>query len=324
MSDNSTSGHSKRLNILFLGGGKRVSIGRKLIDAARRATGAEPRLYSYELDEACPIAAIASVIRGVRWIDISRRIDILCDVVDRYDIDIVIPFVDPAVEIAARLRECRPGVFVPGGDARVASLMFDKIEADKAFRSLGLPLPDLQPGCPVIAKPRFGSASQGILFFGPDDPIPHHVSSGDYLLQRNIISREEITVDCYVSQSGEILVISPRLRLQVAGGEVIDTLTISSPAIDDMSRHIINGIGLRGAVTIQFINDLDNPSSPMVMEVNPRLGGGVVASVRAGADIPSLIIAESLHRDLAPQFPEPGIRVVRYLDEVVVDGSSAL
>lgn len=308
----------KKLNILFLGGGKRVSVGRMLMDAAQRVTGTAPHLYSYELDPACPIASIATVIRGVRWVDISNRIDILCDVIDRYDIDIVIPFVDPAVEIAARLRDCRPSVFVPVGDAATAAAMFDKIEADRIFRNLGMPLPDLTDGCHVIAKPRRGSASQGILTFRPGETLPGYVTSGDYLLQRNILSREEITVDCYVSQQGDILAVSPRVRLAVSGGEVIDTLTVYSPAIDSLCRRLIEGIGLRGAVTIQFITDLDDPANPMVMEINPRLGGGVVASVRAGADIPSLIIGEALGREQSPQPARPGVRVVRYLEEVVV------
>jgi len=32
----------------------------------------------------------------------------------------------------------------------------------------------------------------------------------------------------------------------------------------------------------------------MIMEINPRLGGGAVAAVHAGADIPAMIISEAL------------------------------
>ena len=53
------------------------------------------------------------------------------------------------------------------------------------------------------------------------------------------------------------------------------------------------------------------------MEINPRLGGGAVCSVHAGADIPGMILDEAMgvtcHR--APY--RPGTEIARYLQEVV-------
>ncbi len=308
----------KQLNILFLGGARRVSVGRMLIDAATKTTGIAPQLYSYELAESCPISSIAKVIVGLRWIDpgLSNH---LCGVIDRYNIDIVVPFVDPAVAVAARLKELRPQIFAPVCDARLAEIMFDKVKADALFRSLSMPLPVVCNGYPVIAKPRYGSASKGIITFKAGEELPPDVTSGDYLLQRYVISREEVTVDCYVTQSGEIITISPRVRLEVIGGEVVDTMTIDAPQIVSLSRDLIVGAGLRGTVTLQFIIDLDSPPHAMVMEVNPRLGGGVVCSVHAGADIPAMIIDEALSRTLTPMTPRQGVRIARYLQETVVN-----
>ena len=56
------------VNIMFLGGAKRVSMGRMLI-AAGAQLGMEVNLFSYELSREVPVAEIATVIIGRRWND---------------------------------------------------------------------------------------------------------------------------------------------------------------------------------------------------------------------------------------------------------------
>ena len=76
-----------------------------------------------------------------------------------------------------------------------------------------------------------------------------------------------------------------------------------------------------GAVTVQLIHDLDCPGRLLVMEINPRLGGGAVCTVAAGCDIPAMIISEALGFAVDAAEPRPGVRICRYMQEVVfVDG----
>ena len=94
------------------------------------------------------------------------------------------------------------------------------------------------------------------------------------------------------------------------------TETVDDPEITALARRTLEATGLVGAVTVQMLRDLDTDRL-MLMEINPRLGGGAVCSVAAGADIPSLILREVL--DLPPVEPhwQPGVQIARYLDEVV-------
>ena len=71
-----------------------------------------------------------------------------------------------------------------------------------------------------------------------------------------------------------------------------------------------------GAVTVQMMRDLDT-NRLMLMEINPRMGGGAVCSVAAGADIPSLILREVLDLPPVEQHWQAGVQIARYLDEVV-------
>lgn len=313
---------SKTINILFLGGAKRVSMARMFKDAAR-SFGLQAEIFSYEIDRCVPIACEATVVEGCRWTD-SDILERLDDTVERLHIDIIVPFVDGAVAVAAAYAASYPGkVFVPTGSADKAELMFDKVRAAAAFEDAGLPVPTTyHPGDPsmrLIAKPRHGSASKGIIEICSVEELDRVLfRADDYLIQERIDHREELTVDCYVSvETGEPLIISPRRRNATVGGEASDTMTVDSPEAVELARRVLSALDLRGAVTVQLISDLDCSGRLLVMEVNPRLGGGAVCSVIAGADIPSLIIAESLHLTLAPMQARPDVRICRYMQEVV-------
>lgn len=56
----------------------------------------------------------------------------------------------------------------------------------------------------------------------------------------------------------------------------------------------------------------------MLMEINPRLGGGVVCSVHAGADIPSMILKEAVGLPIeAVANIKAGTMICRYFEEAV-------
>lgn len=312
----------KTMNILFLGGAKRVGMARLLVESGRERD-IDVRIFGYELCRECALAVVASdIVEGRRWSDpsIYAHID---SVVAEYSIEIIVPFVDGAVGVAAEYaaRYPRRNVFVPAPPRELAEKMFDKIASAAIFDAAGLPIPaTYRPGEPwshLIAKPRYGSASKGIEKIDSEEDIRRIASCNDeYLIQERIDNRREITVDCYASvRNGDILCVSPRLRLETSGGEVVRTVTVDCPDAADIARRAIETIGLRGAVTVQVIHDIDTDRY-MIMEINPRLGGGAVASVYAGAGITGCILDEALGRPLSTTKPTPNVLTVRYLQDV--------
>lgn len=321
-----------KIGILFLGGAKRVSMGQKFIAAAKEL-GMEADLFSYELTPEVPIAAISRVIVGRKWSDPSV-LEHLHECVQSYGIDLIVPFVDGAVAVAARYCATYNDAWAPVSDEALSSAMFDKIAADRLFRSHGLPVPDAKE-FPLIAKPRFGSASKGIkIVNNPVELAATRISSDDYLVQEYISPREEITVDCYVAASGEVVAAVPRLRLETQGGEASVTETFADTEIESLASRTLKTLNLRGAVTIQMLRrpgDRDksykdsrkNPKAaeraPMLMEINPRLGGGAVCSVCAGANLPEYILRDCLQLSQSPAKWKSGIRICRYFAEVCFD-----
>lgn len=309
-----------RINILMLGGAKRVEITR-LLKRAALAEGLECHVTAYELDAHSPIALEGDAVEGLRWSDPGLKNELMDTVVDR-DIDIILPFVDPAVGIAAEVA-ARTAVFTPTSPKKLTDRMFDKVAAAEFFERHGIAIPatytDGASCGKLIAKPRYGSASKGIVLIDSLPKLYELRSRGadKYLIQERIDHREELTVDCYVGMAtGEILAVSPRLRAEVSGGEVVRTETVDDPAAVALAKQVLTAGGLRGAVTVQLIRDLDT-GRLMVMEVNPRLGGGVTASIHAGADIASLIVRDSRGLTLSPVAATPGVETVRYLADVV-------
>ena len=286
---------------MMLGGARRVSMA-ELFKRSGERIGREVNIISYELMEQVPIALVGKVVVGLRWSDPNVVSDIV-RVAKEYEVDIILPFVSGAIEIASKVRHHLPEVFIPVGDFETSRKMFDKIEAAKAFDKAGIPIPKtytaLTAKMPAIAKPRKGSASRGIKIFHTLDELMQLENLSDYLVQEYIENKDEYTVDCYVSQKGEILTVVPRVRLEVMGGEVTRTITCRNSALDKLSRQVIEIFKLRGPITLQFLHDLDR-NRYLLMEVNPRLGGGVVCSIYAGAPITDYIIDESRGITLQP------------------------
>lgn len=291
----------KTINILMLGGARRVSMAEQLIRSGQRM-GAEVKIISYELMREVPIAIIAEVIIGLKWSD-PKVVDDICRICKEKEINIVLPFVDGAIEIAARCKELLPDVFIPVIEPGLAEKMFDKVEAAKLFRDGNFEIPltynAINAELPAIAKPRHGSASRGIKIFNNMDELMHLENLQEYLVQEFIENNREYTIDCYISQEGEILTTVPRIRLEVMGGEVTRSMTVREDELIRLSREVVEYFGFRGPVTLQFLEDMDRQRF-LLMEINPRLGGGVLCSIFAGAPITDYIIREAMGMKVNP------------------------
>ena len=309
----------QKLVVLMLGGARRVSLA-ELLKRSGKRIGYEVEIISYELLKEVPISLEGEVVVGLRWTDPAVGED-LERVVREKGVNVILPFIGGAIEIASICKDKMPDVFVPVSDFEVTSALFDKVEAARAFEKAGLPIPltysVLSAEMPAIVKPRKGGSSRGIHIFRNIEDLMHLENLGDYIIQEYIEHNEEYTVDCYVSQAGETLVTVPRRRLEIMGGEVTRTVTCRNEALEELSRQVIDKFMLRGPATLQFLHDLDNDRY-LLMEVNPRLGGGVICSIYAGAPITDYILKEAVGATVSPCSDwAPGTLMARYQKEAI-------
>jgi carbamoyl-phosphate synthase large subunit len=305
----------QQLNILFLGGAKRVSMAEYFIEAGKKQ-GIEVGIFSYELNHEVPIREVARIIEGKKWADSLPH---LKEVISEFQISAVIPFVDPATLIASRLKEEITGLFCPVSQETVCLRFFSKILANNWCLENNIPVPVSVAGrFPKIAKPDTGSASQGIVVLNSEVDLQKLTNPNEFLIQQ-FIDATEYTVDAYRSLSqGNINYLVPRIRLETQGGEAIKARTVKHSRIEELSREIIEKADLRGAITLQFLEEKGS-GEIYFMEVNPRYGGGVVTSYGAGVDIAGLFIAD-LNGQFIPEKTDwkDGLTMLRRYKEIFI------
>lgn len=122
------------------------------------------RLSATSLLKEVPISLEGKVIVGLKWDD-PDVVDDLERVIKENNVNIVLPFLGGAIEIASILKERLPEVFVPVSDFLVTSALFDKVEAAKASEKAKLPIPltysVLSAEMLTIVKPRKGARREG-------------------------------------------------------------------------------------------------------------------------------------------------------------------
>jgi carbamoyl-phosphate synthase large subunit len=282
--------------VLFLGAGKRLSL-LEAFQRGAREEGVELTLVSVELGTRVPIAAVAEVVVGPSFSD--PAIDgYLADLVAARRPDLIIPNMDSATVALSRVkgRLDSLGAWSVVSSHELCVAMEDKARAESWFRSKGFRVPE-NSGYPRILKRRKGFSSRGQVVVSSDAERTDFLRGKealDYFEQR-FVEGPEYTVDAYVSRSGRLVGALSRRRLKVLDGEVEESLSERKPQILEMTRSLFSEPGWEGPLTAQFIEAEDGP---VLIEVNPRFGGGVTHAIHCGLDFTRWLIREKLGRSL--------------------------
>lgn len=290
----------ENINILFVGGAKRLSLAERFIDAGKKI-GKNINIFSYELTKEVPICSIATVIEGLLFKD-PKIIEHLLKTLNDYDIDIVFPNVDPAISILAQLKQQikEKNKMILVSPKNICDIFFNKKTANKWFVENGINVPENSTNTfPIIAKPIEGSASRGIKIIKNQIDFKQFCNEQkieNYLIQKYIES-DQYTVDCYIStQNNKILAVVPRKRLEVIDGEVSKSITVYDQQLIEISKQIIKKANFQGPINIQFLKE-KNTQKIYLMEINPRFGGGVINSIEAGVNMPLMVLNDYLQKE---------------------------
>jgi carbamoyl-phosphate synthase large subunit len=309
----------KIISVLFLGGGKRVSLAKVFCNVGE-IIDTKVELYAYEIDLQQPISIMAEIIEGKEWDAPDVANDIL-KIVYENKIDIIVSNVDPATVIHSSLRSiCEAAAF--SSNEKIVEICLSKIKFQKYCENNNIRIIPLavEDEYPIFGKPSLGSASVGAkLIKSKYEKSIIQSSSEEYIYQK-YIKGVEYTVDAYVSRDKKICGISPRIRILTVGGESVISKIIHDTEIVNCSKKIIEKMELIGPITLQYIRE-QSSNILYLMEVNPRYGGGVLASIKSGYNFPLMMMQEVL--GIAPDFVEKGENIImkRYYQEVFYETS---
>lgn len=252
------------------------------------------------------------------------------DIATRYGVDVIIPTIDPEIEVYAKNRDlfAAHGIDVWVSTPEVSRLGWDKWELYRWLREQGLPtvdtvqisdLPMAGLQGPVVAKPRSGSAGIGVLIAdSTEDLDPSKLDIG-YIVQSRAPG-VEVTVDFAVGGDGRVLGIVPRRRIEVRGGEVSKGVTVDYPAVIETARAVAERLpGAYGALNVQVFYD-PSTEDVKVIEINPRFGGGYPLTHLAGANFIDALLRSARGEKFEELKWSSGTLLLRYDSEVTVHG----
>jgi len=172
---------------------------------------------------------------------------------------------------------------------------------------------------PCFLKPWDGSASRGnaivnnskeLLFFAKRIPNP---------IVQEFVKGTEYTCDVYVDFGMKVRCVVPRKRIEVRAGEVSKGQIVKNPYIMSEAARLIEALGAGpGVITLQLFLASGRQTKVKFIEINPRFGGGVPLSIKAGANFPKWIFQELLSKKTHIRFDgfKDNLIMLRYDGEV--------
>ncbi len=118
------------------------------------------------------------------------------------------------------------------------------------------------------------------------------------LLVTEYLPGDEYSVDC-VANKGKALLVVPRLRQKMINGISVQGRFEKDEAIIAYCTQIIEAIGLHGNIGIQVKRNANG--QPLLLEINPRVQGTIVAGLGAGVNLPVLAIKNEMGLPLAEE-----------------------
>ena len=170
---------------------------------------------------------------------------------------------------------------------------------------------------PVFLKPWDGYASRGravarnreeLLFYAKRVPNP---------ICQEYVEGTEHTCDVYVDFGMRVRCVVPRKRVEVRAGEVSKGQVVKDLRIMTEAAKVVEALGAGpGVITIQLFVTPDDTLK--FIEINPRFGGGVPLSIKAGANFPKWILQEVISEEPRIRFDgfRDGLIMLRYDSEV--------
>ncbi len=309
------------MTILFTCVGRRVSLLGAFRRAARRL-GFRPRLLGTETTKLS--SAFQSCDRGfiVRPTTDPRYIGQILSIVRANRVSLLVPTVDLDLKILA---ENKPALAAIGcralvSDPQVVQICQDKRKTYRFLVDNGFDTPvttsireamaKARIKWPCFLKPWDGYASRGNAKVTSRDELAVYAKRIPNVICQQFVQGAEHTCDVYVDFNMKVRCVVPRKRIEVRAGEVSKGQIVKNTQIMKQAARLVETLGAGpGVVTLQLF--LTPEKHVKFIEINPRFGGGVPLSIKAGADFPKWILQELLGR-------KPRIRFDAFQDRLIM------
>jgi carbamoyl-phosphate synthase large subunit len=135
------------------------------------------------------------------------------------------------------------------------------------------------------------------------------------LLVMEYLPGREYSVDC-VCKDGRTLICIPRQRIKTAMGVSVVSCLEKNESIITVAKEIISDLRLSYNINIQFKYSSDG--KPMLIEVNPRVSGSLVANCGGGVNMLEASLNMAYGLKISDINIEWGTKMIRYWEQTFI------
>lgn len=320
----SASDRSARVAILFTCIGRRVSLLNSFRRAARQLK-IDALFFGTDTSELSPAVQLCDKGFAAKPTTHGGYIRQLLSIVKANRVKLLIPTVDLDLRRLAENKSkfAATGCRVLVSDPDVIDVCQDKRKTYRFLLKNGFDTPRTvsihtaskmgaagQLSWPCFLKPWDGYAGRGnavvrnrkeLSFFAGRIPNP---------ICQEFMVGTEYTCDVYVDFGMTVRCVVPRRRIEIRAGEVSKGQVVKNAHIMGEAARLVEALRAGpGVITLQLFLTPDDKVK--FIEINPRFGGGVPLSIKAGANFPKWILQELIGR-------KPAVRANGFKDNLIM------
>lgn len=263
-------------------------------------------------------------------IDSKLYVSRLLDIVEKHKIEILMPSSGYDIYQYSENKEklLKLGALPVVSDKKTMERCRDKMQTfNYLSKKFDLPFTTIDykktSRFPLIAKPRYGKGSKGIVKIDNEKELKYVQTKKDKdnLIFQEYLPGTEYTIDVLSDLECEPIIAVPRIRLETKAGISTMGKIVKDENISDTCKSIAKCLKIRGPCCIQMKESKEGILK--IVEVNPRMGGGTFFTTLAGANFPAMILDMVNGKKLKiPKISE--ITIVRYFEEIVLENGKVM
>lgn len=328
-----------------------------------RGAPARLRLIGVDMDPNAPSRKDFSAFYVVPAARDESFIPTIVDIAIKEKVDIIVPCVTRELSKFAQARELfeKAGTRVATMELEKIEIANDKGKLLTAIKEAGLPVAKFYladtveqveeafeklgyPQKAVCVKAVEGNGSRAVrivdasisqskMFFD-EKPNGMYISKHDLmallaetpvfpkqLMIMQVLPGEEYSVDL-VARDGETLTALCRKGMQVVSSNQTISVVVDEPSVIEQCKAVVSLLKLSGNIGFDLKNDENG--FPYIMEINPRLTGGIVTCFAAGANMPWDGIQSWMGYPVEQAKLRIGVKMQRYWNERFYDETGNL
>lgn len=310
-----------------------TSVGRRgyLVRYFKEALDADGRVFGVDSSPYAPGMVYCDRHDVLPRVDGDGYLDTLLGYCRTHHIDVVIPLLDPELELlaAARPRFAEAGVLAVISPPQTVRTAYDKyltyefavahdialpqtfLRADDALDAIAAE----RVSWPLVVKPRKGSASMNITYCSDRIQLAAAMESCPTPMIQEFLKGDEYGYDLFGDADGRPISVYCKKKLAMRAGETDKAVSTDDARLIAFGRKLLESLPLFGPCDVDVFM---TAAGPKLLEMNPRFGGGYPCSHLAGADFCRKIIDIRNGKPLTPDIGRcPAGVVMLKQDEII-------